>query len=47
MNETDESLSHRILPSWRLISFTFANDVVGEGMLVYEINGEYELRGFR
>jgi len=31
----------------RLISFTFANDVVGEGMLVYEINGEYELRGFR
>lgn len=31
----------------RLISFIFANDELDQTMRIYEINGQYELRGFR
>lgn len=43
----NKSLPININRRGRLISFIFANDVVDESMRVYEVNGEYELRGFR
>lgn len=43
----NKSLPININRRGRLISFIFANDIVDESMRVYEVNGEYEVRGFR
>jgi len=43
----NKSLPININRRGRLISFTFANNIVDESMRVYEVNGEYEVRGFR
>lgn len=43
----NRSLQININKRGRLISFIFANDAIDESLKIYEINGQYELRGFR
>jgi hypothetical protein len=43
----NKSLPFNINSRGRLISFIFGNDVINQNFKVYEVNGQYEVRGFR